>query len=164
MNHQSFSPVVKHFAWLWRSPTASEALSYGLNLKIFLGEHAPDTPRTLSVIRPQRKKFGALHAPHGRLHQPHSTCAPPFLNLWIHPCFLYLQVLLNVCTDTCACASITRDDYNRYAWSFGWPATWLHFVHEITVFISWSPKHSWWGLVLTEMWDDCSCITTIGSQ
>ena len=41
MNHQSYSPVVKHFAWLWRSPTVSEALSYGLNLKIFLGEHAP---------------------------------------------------------------------------------------------------------------------------
>ena len=26
MNHQSYSPVVKHFAWLWWSPTASEAL------------------------------------------------------------------------------------------------------------------------------------------
>ena len=26
MNHQSYSPVVKHFTWLWWSPTASEAL------------------------------------------------------------------------------------------------------------------------------------------
>ena len=30
-DHQSYSPVVKQFAWLWWSPTASEALSYGLN-------------------------------------------------------------------------------------------------------------------------------------
>ena len=30
------------------------------------------------------------------------------------------------------------------------PATWLHFVHEIAVPISWSPQPSWWGLVLAE--------------
>ena len=30
------------------------------------------------------------------------------------------------------------------------PATWLHFVHEITVPISRSLQHIWWGLVLAE--------------
>ena len=31
------------------------------------------------------------------------------------------------------------------------PATWLLFVHEIAVPISWSPQHSWWRLVLPKM-------------
>ena len=30
------------------------------------------------------------------------------------------------------------------------PVTWLHSVHKIAVPISWSPKHSCWGLVLAE--------------
>ena len=40
----SYNPVAINFAWLWWSPTASEALSYGLILKIFLGDHAPRPP------------------------------------------------------------------------------------------------------------------------
>ena len=73
MNHQSYSTVVKHFAWLWWSPTASEALSYRLNLYM---SKSPDLPRTLCIIR-LRKKFGALRAP----HQPYSISVsrPPLL-------------------------------------------------------------------------------------
>ena len=32
-----------------------------------------------------------------------------------------------------------------------WPATWLHFVHEVAVPISQSPQHSWWSLVLANL-------------
>ena len=71
MNHQSYSPVVKHFAWLWWSPTASEALSYRLNLYRSM---PPDLPRTLCIIR-SRKKFGPLRAPHGRTN----PCPAPLL-------------------------------------------------------------------------------------
>ena len=31
-----------------------------------------------------------------------------------------------------------------------WPATWLHFVHEIAVSIFWSFQCSWWDLVLAK--------------
>ena len=66
-NCQSYSPVAINFAWLWWSPMASEALSYGLNSKIFLGEHqaAPRPPTTLCVIC-ARKKLRWLCAPHSR--------------------------------------------------------------------------------------------------
>ena len=76
MNHQSYSPVVKHFAWLWWSPTASEALSYRLNLYRSM---PPDLPRTLCIIR-SRKKFGALRAPHSRTNPTLYLCpGPPLL-------------------------------------------------------------------------------------
>ena len=70
MNHQSYSPVVKHFAWLWWSPTASEALSYRLNLYRSM---PPDLPRTLCIIR-SKIKFGALRAPHGRTNPTLYLC------------------------------------------------------------------------------------------
>ena len=41
MTHLSYTLVAVNVVWLWWSQTASEALSYGLNFKIFLGEHAP---------------------------------------------------------------------------------------------------------------------------
>ena len=79
MNHQSYSPVVKHFAWLWWSPTASEALSYRLNLYRSMPS---DLPRTLcinAIIR-SRKKFGALRAPHGHTNPTLYLCpGPPLL-------------------------------------------------------------------------------------
>ena len=73
MNHQSYSPVVKHFAWLWWSPTASEALSYRLNLYRSM---PPDLPRTLCIIR-SRKKFGALRTPHDRTNPTLYLCPGP---------------------------------------------------------------------------------------
>ena len=73
MNHQSYSPVVKHFAWLWWSPTASEALSYRLNLYRSM---PPDLPRTLCIIR-SRKKIGALRAPHGCTNPNLYLCPGP---------------------------------------------------------------------------------------
>ena len=76
MNHQSYSPVVKHFAWLWWSPTASEALSYHLNV---YRSKSPDVPRTLCIIR-LRKKFRALRTPHGRTNPTLYLCpGPPLL-------------------------------------------------------------------------------------
>ena len=94
MNHQSYSPVVKHFAWLWWSPTASEALSYRLNL---CRSMPPDLPRTLSIIR-SRKKFGALRAPHGRTNPTLYLCpGPPLLQplgpplLILHETSLYMD-------------------------------------------------------------------------
>ena len=93
MNHQSYSPVVKHFAWLWWSPTASEALSYRLNLYRSM---PPDLPRTLCIIR-SRKKFGAPRA--ARPHQPYSISVsrpPPFFNLWVRPCRRYNFVLTKI--------------------------------------------------------------------
>ena len=90
MNHQSYSPVVKHFAWLWWSPTASEALSYRLNLYRSM---PPDFPRTLCIIR-SREKFGALRAPHGRTNPTLYLCpgppllqplGPPLLNYTLLP-------------------------------------------------------------------------------
>ena len=74
MNHPSYSPVVKHFAWLWWSPTASEALSYRLNLYRSM---PPDLPRTLCIIC-LRKKFGALRALHSRTNPTlYLSPAPP---------------------------------------------------------------------------------------
>ena len=58
---------------LWWSPTASEALSYRLNLYRSM---SPDLPRTLCIIRSQ-KKFGALRAPHGRTNPTLYLCPGP---------------------------------------------------------------------------------------
>ena len=94
MNHQSYSSVVKHFVWLWWSPTASEALSYGLNLKIFLGGHAPRPSWNAVHYMFTKKKFRALCEPHARTKcarmlapTPLYVC-PPFFNLWIRPWLL----------------------------------------------------------------------------
>ena len=75
MNHQSYSPVVKHSAWLWWSHRASEALSHRLNLYRSM---PPDLPRTLCIIR-SRKNLGALRAPYGRTNPTLYLCPGPSL-------------------------------------------------------------------------------------
>ena len=52
INCLSYTLVDINVAWLWWSSTASEALSYGLNFKIFLGEHVPQTPLECCVLCP----------------------------------------------------------------------------------------------------------------
>ena len=69
MNHLSYSPISINFVWLWWSPMASEALSYGEN---FPGEHTPRSPYN-TVCYTCKKKIRVLH---GRTN-PHSMCAPP---------------------------------------------------------------------------------------
>ena len=84
-NHQTYSPVAINFAWSWWSPMASEALSYGLNSKIFLGEHAPRPPYKALRYR-MRAQQTALAARAAWPHQPHSVYTPPpFFNVWIRP-------------------------------------------------------------------------------
>ena len=63
--------------WLWWSPMASEAFSYGLNSKIFLGEHAPRPPyHTLCYMRMQKTRAGCAH----RMAAPNSLyVCPPLL-------------------------------------------------------------------------------------
>ena len=78
MNRLSYPPVAIYFAWMWRSPTASEALTYGLN---FLGEHAPRPP--YNTVRYMRTDNCALHTLH---NPPLYTYGPSFFNLWICPC------------------------------------------------------------------------------
>ena len=69
-----------NFACLWWSPMASEALSYGLKLKIFLGEHTPRPPPPYNAVpgRPYtQKKMRAARAvwPH------QSPCVAPLSSI-----------------------------------------------------------------------------------
>ena len=90
MNHQSYSPVVKHFAWLWCSPTASEALSYRLNLYRSM---PPDLPSPQTFLERcalyVRKKNSARCARRTAAPTLLYICvpAPPFFNFWVCPCY-----------------------------------------------------------------------------
>ena len=66
---------------------ASETLSYGLNSKIFLGEHAPRPPYN-ALCYWMRAQQTVLASRAAWLHQLHSVYAPPFFNVWIRPCHI----------------------------------------------------------------------------
>ena len=71
------------FAWLWWSLTASEALSYGLNLKNFPRGACPQTLLERCVLYVHKEKISCA-ACAAWPHQPHSVC-PPLLQPWIRP-------------------------------------------------------------------------------
>ena len=63
----------------------------------------------------------------------------------------YVATIFERKTDAWRAAAQRDDAFEDSILTF-WirPAIWLHSVHEIAVSISWSPQHSWWGLVLAE--------------
>ena len=112
MNRLRYCPAAINFACSLWSPTASEALSYGLNFKIFLGEH---TPRHTSHLRPEVKKKRRIAfpgpnpnpspSPNPKL-QPHSQWAVQsgdhravfiyiYIHLWRNLQFVYTYTSMN---------------------------------------------------------------------
>ena len=88
VNCLSYSPVAINFVWLWWSPTASEAILYGLNLKNFPGEHARTPPLEHCALymcaKKEKKKKGKKTC---RMAASTPTlCMPSPFNLWIRLC------------------------------------------------------------------------------
>ena len=64
----------------------------------------------------------------------------------------YMCACMRASMHVCVCAAAQREDVFEELLLIFWkrPATWLYFVHEIAVSISWSPQCSWIDLVMAE--------------
>ena len=112
MNRISYSPVAIHFAWLWWSPTASKGLSYGLNLRMFLGEHDPRPPfMVLEHCALYACKQMRVLCTRTWLHQLSLYVCPPFFNLWIHPCIVESRAL---CRTSSMCQLLLNKLHNGH--------------------------------------------------
>ena len=88
VNHLSYTLVAINIecGGLWWSPTASEALSDGLNFKIFWGSMPPPPPREPCALYVHKKLCAVCTNPHSIY-----VCPPPFLqcldpslhNIWL---------------------------------------------------------------------------------
>ena len=96
-NCLSYNPVAINFAWLWWSPMASEALSYGLNLKIFPGGACPQTPLERFICANKMACDACATWP----HQPLPYVCPPPLLQSLDPPLLLVYKVKHACVCVC---------------------------------------------------------------
>ena len=89
MNRLGYSTVAINFARLWCSPTASEALSHGLNP----GGACPKTPIEHCALYACVNKLCGLRAPHG--HTNPTLCEPPPSSISASAPALHTILLMN---------------------------------------------------------------------